>query len=90
MITGLQPDDERISVQLQEREKGQIAGILTISSLERTDDGLYACIASNKVYLLLRKFLKLWKDLYFFNNDCIDQLFHFYFDIISQFKPERP
>ncbi|XP_066902573.1 fasciclin-2 isoform X2 [Halyomorpha halys] len=48
MINGLQPDDERISVQLQEREKGQKAGVLTISSLERPDDGLYACIASNK------------------------------------------
>lgn len=48
MLAGLQPDDERITVQQQERERGIAVGILTISSLKRSDDGLYACIAKNK------------------------------------------
>lgn len=47
MVAGLQPDDERITVQQQERERGQAVGVLTISSLKRSDDGLYACIATN-------------------------------------------
>ncbi|KAK9512568.1 hypothetical protein O3M35_000965 [Rhynocoris fuscipes] len=49
MITGIQTNDDRISVNPREdREKGIAIGLLSISPLERKDDGLYACIAKNK------------------------------------------
>lgn len=50
MVAGRQPMDDRISVeQREDREKNQAVGMLTISNLVTSDDGLYACIARNKV-----------------------------------------
>ena len=50
MVIGLQADDNRIVVeQREDREKGESIATLIISPLETKDDGLYACIARNKV-----------------------------------------
>lgn len=49
MVAGLQPTDDRISVQqTEDRERSQVIGTLTILNLMTSDDGLYACIAENK------------------------------------------
>ena len=50
MVAGVQPNDDRIIVeQREDREKNQAVGTLTISHLAIADDGLYECIAENKV-----------------------------------------
>lgn len=46
---GLQMEDERIVLEQKVDDiKGETFGILTISDLMRSDDGLYECIATNK------------------------------------------
>jgi neurocan core protein len=50
MVIGMQADDSRIVIeQREDREKGESIGTLIISPVETKDDGLYACIARNKV-----------------------------------------
>ncbi|KAF5301421.1 hypothetical protein FQA39_LY02150 [Lamprigera yunnana] len=47
---GQQPYDNRIKQEFNvDEEKGETIGVLNINKLRRTDDGLYACIADNKV-----------------------------------------
>lgn len=47
---GVQPDDRRITLeQTVDEIKGETFGILNIYNLNRSDDGLYECIAKNEV-----------------------------------------
>ncbi|XP_075233733.1 neural cell adhesion molecule fasciclin 2 isoform X2 [Lycorma delicatula] len=49
MISGAQPHDNRIVVEQRvDEQKKEAEGSLIISNVQRSDDGLYACIAKNK------------------------------------------
>ncbi|XP_050308211.1 fasciclin-2-like isoform X2 [Anthonomus grandis grandis] len=48
-VVGQQPDDPRIRLEQETINADESAGVLIISELERPDDGLYECIAENKV-----------------------------------------
>lgn len=50
MVSGVQPDDSRIVIEHKaDEQKREMIGSLIINNLRRSDDGLYACIAKNKV-----------------------------------------
>lgn len=48
MVGGLQPTDSRVVVEQREVE-GVSEATLIINPLKKSDDGLYTCIAVNKV-----------------------------------------
>lgn len=49
-VAGIQPDDDRIILtSIPDNAKGETVAVLTIQNILRDDDGLYECIATNKV-----------------------------------------
>ncbi|XP_011306902.1 fasciclin-2 isoform X2 [Fopius arisanus] len=49
-VKGLQPDDDRIQLTtIPDNQRGETVASLSIHSVLRKDDGLYECIATNKV-----------------------------------------
>ncbi|XP_015114618.1 fasciclin-2 isoform X2 [Diachasma alloeum] len=49
-VKGLQPEDDRIQLQaMYDNQRGETVASLTIQNILRKDDGLYECIATNKV-----------------------------------------
>jgi hypothetical protein len=48
-VIGAQRDERIVVENTQDNEKGETIGTLIISSILRTDDGLYECIATNEV-----------------------------------------
>lgn len=50
LVKGLQPEDDRIELtSIQDNQRGETIASLNIQSVLRKDDGLYECIATNKV-----------------------------------------
>ncbi|XP_063976388.1 fasciclin-2 isoform X2 [Diachasmimorpha longicaudata] len=49
-VKGLQPEEDRIQLQaMYDNQRGETVASLTIQNILRKDDGLYECIATNKV-----------------------------------------
>lgn len=66
-VTGAQPEDNLVVVETRtDSEKGQAIATLIISPLRKSDDGLYTCIASNKVIFVVKNVLFLFYFIYYF------------------------
>lgn len=58
MVSGAQPHDSRIVIEQRiDETRREAIGTLIISNLQRSDDGLYACIAKNKVSSIFLMFV---------------------------------